>query len=72
MICYVLPLSKALSFGNIIVLAQQCGGDLDTGYECNKCGYDALPEVEAVKNYDILNMLVYEAELRGDEAGSIM
>ena len=19
-----------------------CGGELDTGYECNKCGYDAL------------------------------
>lgn len=22
----------------------ECGGSLDTGYECNNCGYDAKPE----------------------------
>lgn len=24
-------------------LCPQCGGELDTGWECNKCGYDAKP-----------------------------
>lgn len=23
----------------------ECDGELDTGYECNKCGFDARPEV---------------------------
>ena len=23
----------------------ECGGELDTGYECNKCQFDALPEL---------------------------
>jgi tRNA(Ile2) C34 agmatinyltransferase TiaS len=22
----------------------ECGGELDTGYECSNCGYDALEE----------------------------
>lgn len=22
----------------------ECGGELDTGWECNKCGFDARPE----------------------------
>lgn len=25
----------------------ECGGDLDTGYECNDCGFDALPELKS-------------------------
>lgn len=24
----------------------ECGGELDTGFECNKCGYDALPIIQ--------------------------
>lgn len=24
----------------------ECGGFLDTGYECNDCGFDAAPEVK--------------------------
>lgn len=24
----------------------ECGGQLDTGYECLHCGYDALPDLE--------------------------
>lgn len=23
----------------------ECGGELDTGWECNRCGFDARPEV---------------------------
>ena len=23
-----------------------CGGELDTGWECNKCGFDAMPIVK--------------------------
>lgn len=23
----------------------KCGGELDTGWECNSCGYDAIPFV---------------------------
>lgn len=22
----------------------ECGGELDTGWECNDCGFDAMPE----------------------------
>lgn len=25
-------------------ICPECGGDLDTGWECNDCGYDAKPE----------------------------
>ena len=25
----------------------ECSGELDTGFECNRCGYDARPEAEA-------------------------
>ena len=28
----------------------ECGGELDTGFECNRCGFDAMPEC---KNIDI-------------------
>jgi len=24
----------------------ECGGELDTGWECNACGYDARPEAK--------------------------
>lgn len=24
----------------------ECGGELDTGWECNSCGFDALPELK--------------------------
>lgn len=27
-------------------MCPKCGGELDTGWECNKCGYDALPHVK--------------------------
>lgn len=23
----------------------ECGGELDTGWECNECGFDAMPEL---------------------------
>lgn len=25
-------------------ICPQCGGELDTGWECNDCGYDAMNE----------------------------
>jgi len=25
----------------------ECGGELDTGWECNRCGFDAQPEMRA-------------------------
>lgn len=28
-------------------LCPECGGELDTGWECNRCGYDAQPIVVA-------------------------
>lgn len=24
----------------------ECGGELDTGWECNECGFDAKPELK--------------------------
>lgn len=24
----------------------ECGGALDTGWECNDCGFDAMPELK--------------------------
>lgn len=24
----------------------ECGGELDTGFECNDCGFDAVPEIK--------------------------
>lgn len=24
-------------------ICPECSGDLDTGWECNRCGYDAMP-----------------------------
>lgn len=29
-----------------------CGGELDTGYECNRCGFDARPELNFKCAYD--------------------
>ena len=29
-------------------LCPMCLGELDTGWECNQCGYDALPIAHAV------------------------
>ena len=26
-------------------MCPKCGGELDTGWECNKCGFDAMPLV---------------------------
>lgn len=26
----------------------ECGGELDTGWECNKCGFDAQPEASKI------------------------
>lgn len=30
----------------------ECGGELDTGWECNDCGYDAQPIVMATPKVD--------------------
>ena len=30
------------------IICSQCGGELDTGYECNKCGYDMYEEIFGV------------------------
>jgi hypothetical protein len=27
-------------------MCPKCGGELDTGWECNKCGYDAMPHTK--------------------------
>lgn len=27
------------------ICCSQCGGELDTGYECNDCGYDMYGEI---------------------------
>lgn len=27
-------------------ICPECGGELDTGWECNDCGFDALPELK--------------------------
>jgi tRNA(Ile2) C34 agmatinyltransferase TiaS len=27
-------------------ICPECGGELDTGWECNSCGFDALPLVQ--------------------------
>lgn len=26
----------------------ECGGELDTGWECNSCGFDAQPEARQI------------------------
>ena len=31
-----------------IELCPKCSGDLDTGWECNSCGYDARPFIWVV------------------------
>ena len=28
----------------------ECGGNLDTGWECNMCGYDAKPDAHPEKS----------------------
>ena len=28
-----------------IDICPECGGELDTGYECNACGFDGQPEL---------------------------
>lgn len=30
------------------IICSQCGGELDTGYECNNCGYDMYEEIFGV------------------------
>ena len=30
---------------NMLNRCPKCGGDLDTGWECTACGYDARPDV---------------------------
>lgn len=29
-------------------ICPECGGCLDTGWECNDCGYDAKPEATSI------------------------
>jgi len=33
-------------------ICPQCGGELDTGWECNDCGFDAHPEVTKDYSHD--------------------
>jgi len=35
----------------------ECLGELDTGWECNSCGYDAIEDAKACTNADILKYL---------------
>lgn len=30
----------------------ECGGDLDIGWECNDCGYDAMPDARPDANQE--------------------
>jgi Zn ribbon nucleic-acid-binding protein len=30
----------------------ECGGELDTGWECNDCGFDAMPEAKQLPPKD--------------------
>jgi tRNA(Ile2) C34 agmatinyltransferase TiaS len=34
----------------VVDMCPKCGGELDTGWECNRCGYDAMPHVVALQN----------------------
>lgn len=36
-------------------MCPKCGGELDTGWECNSCGYDAFPHVQAVQQCGKMN-----------------
>jgi len=45
---------RQLSDASISTLIEQdicpmCLGELDTGWECNECGYDAMPLVKGLK-----------------------
>ncbi|MCA8239868.1 hypothetical protein [Burkholderia sp. AU32262] len=31
------------------VCCPECGGLMDVGYECNDCGFDGMPEIEAAR-----------------------
>lgn len=31
----------------------ECGGELDTGWECNDCGFDALPIRQKMERQDV-------------------
>ena len=39
------PLRRALATDH--AKCPECCGDLDTGQECNDCGFDAMPETRA-------------------------
>lgn len=30
-------------------MCPKCGGELDTGWECNLCGYDAMPIAQRIE-----------------------
>ena len=30
------------------LVCRECGGELDTGYECNRCGFDMLPFIKQI------------------------
>ncbi len=34
-------------------ICPMCLGELDTGYECNKCNYDGAPLLQEADGYDI-------------------
>lgn len=31
-------------------ICPECGGALDTGWECNRCGYDAQPIAQTIRS----------------------
>lgn len=31
------------------ITCPECGGQMDVGYECNDCGFDGMPEMEAAR-----------------------
>jgi hypothetical protein len=32
-------------------LCPECGGELDTGWECNDCGFDAMQEAKLIRGF---------------------
>ena len=44
------PLVRAEHRGLYIAhdFCPECGGELDTGWECNDCGFDAKPEADDI------------------------
>ena len=54
-------LRRAVAHENI---CPECGGELDTGWECNACNYDAMQEAQSASNVDILFKICYESAMK--------